>query len=71
MHAVLDVEGVDAERVHTAAAAAGIESMPLSSYYCGAGRPPNALLLGFGAVPPAAIRAGINKLARVIDTIER
>jgi GntR family transcriptional regulator/MocR family aminotransferase len=71
MHAVLDVDGVDAERVHTAAANAGVESMPLSSYYFGGGQRPNALFLGFGAVPPAAIRGGINKLARVIETIER
>jgi DNA-binding transcriptional MocR family regulator len=45
--------------------------MPLSSYYFGGGQRSNALFLGFGAVPPAAIRAGINKLARVIETIER
>ena len=50
MHAVLDADGVDAERVHTVAAAVGVESMPLSSYYFGGGRPPNALFLGFGAV---------------------
>ena len=66
----VDVDGVSAERVHTVAAAAGVESMPLSSYYFGGGRPPNALFLGFGAVPPAAIRAGINKLARVIESVK-
>jgi DNA-binding transcriptional MocR family regulator len=41
--------------------------MPLSSYYFGAGRRPNALLLGFGAVPPPLIRAGVARLARVIE----
>jgi GntR family transcriptional regulator / MocR family aminotransferase len=71
MHAVLDVDGVNAERVHTAAAAAGVESMPLSSYYFGGGRPPNALFVGFGAAAPPAIRAGVNTLARVIEAIER
>jgi DNA-binding transcriptional MocR family regulator len=67
MHAVVDLEGVSAERVHEDAAAAGVETMPLSSYYFGAGRRPNALLLGFGAVPPPLIRAGVARLARVIE----
>ena len=67
MHAVVDVDGVSAERVHDEAAAQGVESMPLSAYYFGAGRRPNALLLGFGGVPPAAIRAGVTKLARAIE----
>jgi GntR family transcriptional regulator / MocR family aminotransferase len=69
MHAVVELEGADAERVHVAAAAQGVESMPLSAYYFGGGRRPNALLLGFGAVPPAAIRAGVTKLARVIEAL--
>ena len=51
MHAVLDVEGIAAERLHEAAAVLGVESMPLAAYYSRAGRRPNALLLGFGAVP--------------------
>src|SRR5689334_16091933 len=67
MHAVVDLDGVNAERVHAEAARAGVESMPLSAYYCGPGRRPNALLLGFGAVPPAEIRAGVTKLARMIE----
>jgi GntR family transcriptional regulator / MocR family aminotransferase len=67
MHAVVDLDGVSAERVHEDAAAAGVETMPLSSYYFGAGRRPNALLLGFGAVPPPLIRAGVARLARVIE----
>ncbi len=66
MHAVVDVEGVSAERLHAEAAALGVESMPLSAYCFGTGPRPNALLLGFGAVPPAAIRAGVAKLARAI-----
>jgi GntR family transcriptional regulator/MocR family aminotransferase len=69
MHAVVDVEGVGAERVHAEAALRGIETMPLSAYYFGAGRRANALLLGFGSVAPAAIRAGVTKLARVIDAV--
>ncbi len=84
MHAVVDIEGVSAERVHTEAAARGIESMPLSAFYLGTGvhggasmnggngaSEANALLLGFGAVPPAAIRAGIQRLAKVIEEVRR
>ena len=44
--------------------------MPLSAYYFGGGRPPNALLLGFGAVSPGAIRSAVTRLARVIDGID-
>jgi len=70
MHAVVDIQQVDAERVHVAAAAQGVETMPLSAFHFGPGRRPNALLLGFGAVPGAAIRAGVTKLARVIEALE-
>jgi len=70
MHAVVDVEGISAEHVHEEAAALGVETMPLSAYYHAA-RAPNALLIGFGAVSPAAIRAGVTKLARAIDAARR
>jgi GntR family transcriptional regulator/MocR family aminotransferase len=70
MHAVVELAGPSAERVHAAAAAMGVESMPLSSYYFGGGRAPNALFLGFGAVSPAAIRSAVTRLARVIDRID-
>jgi GntR family transcriptional regulator/MocR family aminotransferase len=71
MHAVLDVEGVDAGSLHEAAAAIGVESMPLGAYYSRAGRRPNALLLGFGAVPPATIRAGVASLRKAFDVARR
>jgi DNA-binding transcriptional MocR family regulator len=67
MHAVVDLEDVSAERVHVEAAEKGIESMPLAACHFGPGPRPNALLLGFGAVPPAVIRAGVTKLARVME----
>jgi GntR family transcriptional regulator / MocR family aminotransferase len=67
MHAVVDLDGVNAERLHAEALAKGIETMPLSAYHAGAGPRPNALLLGFGAVPPPAIRAGVARLARLIE----
>jgi DNA-binding transcriptional MocR family regulator len=69
MHAVVDLDVIGAERVHAAAAAEGIESMPLSAYHFGPGRRANALLMGFGAVPPVAIRADVTKLARVIEAL--
>jgi GntR family transcriptional regulator/MocR family aminotransferase len=68
MHAVVDLEGVSAERVHEEANALGIETMPLSAYYFGTSARANALLLGFGAVPPAAIRAAVTLLARAIES---
>ena len=70
MHAVVDVKGVSAERLHAEAAALGVETMPLSAYYFGAGNRPNALLFGFGAATPAAIRAGVTKLARAIESVK-
>jgi GntR family transcriptional regulator / MocR family aminotransferase len=70
LHAVVDIECVSAQRVHAEAAAQGIESMPLSAYYLGPSRD-NALLLGFGAVTPAAIRSAVTRLARVIERIQR
>jgi GntR family transcriptional regulator/MocR family aminotransferase len=70
MHAVVDVLGISAERLHAEAAALGVESMPLSAYYFGASHRPNALLLGFGSVTPAAIRAGVAKLARAIGSMK-
>jgi GntR family transcriptional regulator/MocR family aminotransferase len=66
MHAVVDVEGASAEQLHVLALTGGIETMPLSAYYCGAGPRANALLLGFGAVSPAAIRAGVSRLCRLM-----
>ena len=71
MHAIVDVAGASAERVHAEAAALGVESMPLSSYYQGAGQRPNALFLGFGAVPPTQLRTGVTKLARAIEAVRR
>lgn len=70
MHAVVDVEGVSAERVHAEAATRGIESMPLSAYYWNTDHAPNALLLGFGAVVPQVIREGVTVLARVIEGLK-
>ena len=71
MHAVADLEGVDAERVFTEAVARNIEVMPLAAYYYGGGERSNALVLGFGSCSPAAIRAGMWRLAAAIDAARR
>ena len=71
MHAVADLEGVDAERVFTEALARNIEVMPLAAYYYGGGERSNALVLGFGSCSPAAIRAGMWRLAAAIDAARR
>jgi DNA-binding transcriptional MocR family regulator len=70
IHAVVDLDGVSAERVHAAAAMRGVEYMPLSVYCFGTGPRANALLLGFGSVTPAAIHAGVTKLARAAESAD-
>ena len=50
----------------------GLNSGPNSGSNSGSdsapGARPNALLLGFGAVTPAAIRAGVSRLARAAES---
>jgi len=67
LHAVADLEGVDAESVFTQAAARNLEVVPLSAYRYGSSQQQNGLLLGFGACRPSAIRAGMWQLAAAID----
>lgn len=71
LHAVADLDGVDAERVYMEAAARNLEVVPLSAYCYGGGQNQNGLLLGFGACRPAAIRAGMWQLAAAIDAARR
>lgn len=72
LHAVVDIARADARDVAAAAAAIGIETMPLETY---AQSPSNvsahALMLGFGALAPASIVAGLQHLARAIPTVHR
>lgn len=42
--------------------------MPLSAYHYGS-EPDNALVLGFGSVRRAALRAGVERLAATIATV--
>jgi DNA-binding transcriptional MocR family regulator len=67
LHAVADLAGVDATRVFEEAALRGVEVMPLSFYYFGRTRAANALVLGFGAVRPDSIDAGMQRLAVALD----
>jgi GntR family transcriptional regulator / MocR family aminotransferase len=62
---------MQAERVFTEARARNVEVMPLSAYHYGNGRCQNALLLGFGAARPGAIRAAMWQLAAAIDADQR
>src|SRR5262249_59677130 len=49
LHAVADLDGVDALRVSREAATRGVEATPLSAYFMGRTRRANSLVLGFRA----------------------
>jgi DNA-binding transcriptional MocR family regulator len=57
--------------VYREAALRAVEVMPLCHYYREASMGQNALVLGFAAVRPAAIRAGVSRLALAIDAARR
>ncbi|HEU5169414.1 MAG TPA: PLP-dependent aminotransferase family protein [Gemmatimonadales bacterium] len=67
LHAVAELTGVDAVRVASEAASRGVEAIPLAVYFTRAARVLNGLVLGFAAVPPDALRAGMEQLAAAID----
>jgi len=79
LHVVGELVEVNAERVWQEAAARGVEVTPLTHYYFG--RPksafaaasliPNALVMGFAAVRPDAIRRGMEQMAAAIDAAAR
>jgi GntR family transcriptional regulator / MocR family aminotransferase len=71
LHAVADLDGVDAGHVAREAAARGVEATPLSAYFARPGRPVNGLVLGFGAVRPEAARRGMERLASAIEAAGR
>jgi GntR family transcriptional regulator/MocR family aminotransferase len=71
LHALADLEGVDAVRVVREAAARGVETASAAAY-CAARTPAvNALVLGFGAVRPEASRRGMERLAAAIEAARR
>lgn len=71
LHAVADLTGADANRVFDEAMARGVEVMPLSAYALGDAPVANALVLGFGAVSPEALNAGMGTLAAAIEAAGR
>jgi GntR family transcriptional regulator/MocR family aminotransferase len=71
LHAVADVDGVDAARVSREAAIRGVEATPLSAYFVEPRRSANALVLGFAAVRPEAARHGMERLAAAIEAARR
>jgi DNA-binding transcriptional MocR family regulator len=70
LHALADLDGVEAGRVAQEAAARGVEATPLSAYFAGRAQG-NALVLGFGAVRPDAARRGMERLAAAIEAVRR
>jgi GntR family transcriptional regulator/MocR family aminotransferase len=71
LHALADLDGVDAVRASQEAAARGVEAAPLSAYFAGSERRANGLVLGFGAVRPDASRRGMERLAAAIEAARR
>jgi len=67
LHAVADLDGIEAERVSREAMARGVEAMPLSLYF-DRGQAPQALLLGFGAVRAEDAADGMRRLAAAIES---
>jgi GntR family transcriptional regulator/MocR family aminotransferase len=71
LHAVADLDGVDAEGVFRQATARDLEVTPLSAYFMPGAPSPNALVLGFAAVRPAALTRGMERLAAAIAAARR
>jgi GntR family transcriptional regulator/MocR family aminotransferase len=68
LHAVVDLRAGEAASVSREALARGIEAMPLSRYYVrDRAESANALVLGFGCVPPRVIIESVKRLAAVIE----
>jgi GntR family transcriptional regulator/MocR family aminotransferase len=71
LHALADLDGVDAVRVSQEALARGVEATPVSAYFAGREQAANGLVLGFGAVRPEAARRGVERLAAAIEAAGR
>ena len=71
LHAVADLAGVDAADLVRQSAARAIEMTPLSTYFMRPHRATNAVVLGFAAVRPDAIRSATEKVAEAIDAVRR
>jgi len=71
LHALADLDGVDAARVSLEAVKRGVEAAPVSAYFAGKEPRINGLVLGFAAVRPDAVRRGMEKLAMAIEAAQR
>jgi len=71
LHGIADLHDADADVVTREAMARGVETMPLSAYFTGRQRAPNALVLGFAASRPDTMRAAAGRLAEAIDAARR
>ncbi|HVR09054.1 MAG TPA: PLP-dependent aminotransferase family protein [Thermoanaerobaculia bacterium] len=69
LHVVADLDGVDAEQVAREAAARNVEVTPLAAYFADRAGAANALVLGFAAVGPDAVRRGMERLAAAIAAV--
>jgi GntR family transcriptional regulator/MocR family aminotransferase len=67
LHAVADVDGMEAAAVSAQAEARGVEVMPLSEYWLGRPAGRDGLMLGFAAVRPDALNKGMERLADAIE----
>ncbi len=66
LHAVARLaDGIDDRHISRAAAALDVDVAPLSNYYIGTPRL-SGLVLGYGHLDPAGIRAGVDRLAAVV-----
>jgi len=71
LHAVADLDGVDALRVSVEAARRGVEVTPLAAYFAKPARAVSGLVLGFAAVRPEVLSAGAERLAAAIEAARR
>ena len=68
LHVVADLQDANAQAVFEEAFSRGVEAMPLNAYYSARRRlTSNALVLGFGGVPPRVITESVKQLAVAID----
>jgi GntR family transcriptional regulator/MocR family aminotransferase len=65
LHLTITLPGIDDRDLERRALALGVEAPPLSSFRLDPGGP-GGLVLGFAALPPPAIRAGVRALARAL-----
>jgi GntR family transcriptional regulator/MocR family aminotransferase len=71
LHAVADLDGVDATEVARRALANGVELKALRDFAIAPVPDTNAVVMGFAAVHPAAIELGMERLARAIEEARR